>query len=235
MNPLPALDQSPLVEMGVVTHIGTFNPVDKNHRGDSYEGTGLSFSEHPDEWEQIAKLGGSPWWEIDLAGRRLIDGHAFLETHADPLAQWGVDEGLLVQSKAYEVRWFDDEMDCELCFWFETEDEAIEEADSAGLYDPDNGVLGYTVIDPCWSGTAALSQAMGHQSKAKGHDAKILQDVLTVWAERHGADGLWWDDDLDIDRYSAPRGVVFAGVVPQLQPVKVRDVSARPSRRSGPR
>ena len=232
---LPSVSDSPLASLGVVTHIGTLDVSDKNHRGDSYEGTGLSFSEHPEEWDHIAKLGGSPWWEVDLAGRRLIDGHEFLEAHADALAQWGVEQGLLVQSKAYEVRWFDDEMDCELCFWLETEDAAIEEADSAGLYDPDNGVLGYTVIDPCWSGTAALSQAMGHQSKAKGQDANILQDVLTVWAERQGADGLWWADELNTDRYSAPRGVVFASIVPQLDFIKVREVEVRPGRRSGPR
>ena len=36
----------------------------------------------------------------------------------------------------------------------------------------------------------------------------VLEFVLPIFAEQQGLDGVWWQDKLDVNRYSAPRGVI---------------------------
>lgn len=224
---LPDVSQCPLAALATVTHIGTLNPQDKGVRGDSYEGTGLSFSLHPEEWEQIARLGGSPWWETDLSSRRLLDGHALVEQWQDALAAWGEAHGWLAKTVMYRVEWFDDEMEETMSMLVASQEEATAELEEL---EEQGGAL--TVVDPCWVATAKLDEAMGRQpSKQPQGDAQILQDVATVWAQEQGLDGVWWDDVLDVDRYSAPRGVVFQNVVSTLSFEKVYTPSARPGLR----
>lgn len=49
----------PILDLDSVVHIGSFGPSDKDSRGSSYEGHGLSVSRDPDEWEALSKFGGS--------------------------------------------------------------------------------------------------------------------------------------------------------------------------------
>ena len=125
------------------------------------------------------------------------------------------------------MEWFDDEMEETMSMLVASQEEAnaeLEELEEQG------GAL--TVVDPCWVATAKLDEAMGRQpSKQPQGDAQVLQDVATVWAQEQGLDGVWWDDVLDVDRYSAPRGVVFQNVVPTLSFEKVYTPSARPGLR----
>lgn len=224
---LPSLSECPLTPIERVTHIGTLNPSDKGNRGDSYEGTGLSFSVHPEEWEQIARLGGAPWWETDLSDRRLLDGHALVEQWKQALEAWGQANGWLTKTVMYRVEWFDDEMDSTVSMLVPTREEA--EAELEELEEQGGELI---VIDPCWVATAQLDVAMGRKpSRQPQGDAQVLQDVATVWAKEQGLDGVWWDDELDVDRYSAPRGVVFEHLVPSLSFEKVRTPSVRPGLR----
>lgn len=43
---------------GKLVHVGSLRAADKGCRGDSYEGHGLSVSECPAAWVEIASLGG---------------------------------------------------------------------------------------------------------------------------------------------------------------------------------
>lgn len=221
---LPTAATAPLVSMDTVTHIGTLNAGDKGIRGDSYEGTGLSFSIHPEEWEQIARLGGQPWWETDLSGEPLLDGHAFLDQHAEALAAWGEAEGWLARGQMFEARWFDDELEQEVALRVPTREEALAEVEDR-VDDPETAV---TLVDPCWLATPKLDVAMGRTPREQPEgDAQVLQDVATVWARAQGLTGVWWEDELDEWAYSAPRGVVFEDHVPRLAFAKVRDVQVR--------
>lgn len=121
-----------------VIHIGSLDAAQKGVRGDSYEGTGFSFSTDPEAWEAIAKLGGQPWWERDLTGHAFLDGHAFLTIHAAELTDWGVSEGFVTPASAWSVAWFDDELDSRVQMLFSNKEAATEELEFRG--DPDDTI-----------------------------------------------------------------------------------------------
>lgn len=213
---------APLACLGQVTHVGTLNPSDKGVRGESYEGRGLSFSVHPEDWEAIARLGGGSWWETDLTGRQILEGYQALEMARAGLADWGVREGLLTPCVSIVVSWEDDEWGQRVEMEFPTRQEALEEVEGLeeGEYDLEER--------PGWAPTRALLEAMGHRMERAGRPSPdALECTLTIWAERNGLDGVWWDDAYDPDRLSAPRGVVFKDKVPGLSFTQVKGPSFR--------
>lgn len=186
-----------------VIHIGSLDASQKGVRGDSYEGTGLSFSNDPEAWETIAKLGGQQWWERDMTGHDFLDGHAFLSAYSNELCEWGSNEGLISQGTAWRVEWFDDELDSRVSMLLSNEAAAIEELEFRG--DEDDTIEEISTHFP----TQTLRDAMGHKTRAGDADPSVLDDLATVWAERHGFAGMWWNDDLAPEKFSAPRGVIF--------------------------
>lgn len=225
---MPSVNECPLARLSEVTHIGTLNPADKGVRGDSYEGTGLSFSLHPEEWETIARLGGAPWWTTDVSSCRLLDGHELIENWGPALAAWGEANGWLDRTVMYRIEWFDDEVDGNVSMLCASREEALAELEFCGDGGLDEDAI--TVVDPCWVATSKLDVAMGRAPRQKSQgDANILQDVATVWAKEQGLDGVWWEDELNVQSLSAPRGVVFEHVVPSLAFEKLRSPQIRPS------
>ena len=200
METLPTFGSAPYVQLDRVVHIGTLDVSQKGNRGDSYEGSGLSFSTDPEAWEAIAQLGGQAWWECSLASHRLLDGHALVKQHGDALAQWGIKEGLVTSGTAWVVSWFDDEMDDTMSMWCGSLAQAQEER-----REEEDPIEERTTYLP----TQALRDAMRHKARAGEADPSVLDDLATVWAQRQGLHGVWWKDQLDPDRYSAPRGVLF--------------------------
>lgn len=190
-----------LVMLSKVVHIGSLDAKDKGLRGPSHEGSGLSFSVHPEAWEMIAKLGGQPWWEADLGHLKILDGHAFIEHHRAQLQQWGVEEGLVERGEGFRVSWEDDEMGF-VSMLVDTEQEAQNEC-----YERDDmSVEGIPVLRP----TIRLLEAMQHSiQRANKACLQVEQDLATVWAQRQGLHGVWWEDRLDPIQLSAPRGVIF--------------------------
>ena len=196
------IDHVDLVMLTHVVHIGSLRPDDKGVRGDSQEGSGLSFSVHPDAWERIAKLGGQPWWEADLSHLRILDGHSFVERHRNELEEWGEAQGWVIRGEGYRVSWEDEDLGfCSMVV--DTEQEAQNEA-----YERDDMSLeGISVLRP----TMKLLEAMRHSPELAGKaSSSAIQDLATIWAEQQGLHGVWWEDRLDPINYSAPRGVVFA-------------------------
>lgn len=85
---------------------------------------------------------------------------------------------------------------------------------------------------PGWAPTKTLLEAMGHNvERADRPSPNALECALTIWAEKNGLDGVWWEDAYDPDRLSAPRGVIFKEKVPTFSFTKVES----PSVRLGPR
>lgn len=213
---------APLVHLKKVTHIGTLNPSDKGMRGESYEGQGVSFSLHPDAWVAIARLGGTPWWEVDLTSCQILDGHQALDHARDGLAQWGVEQGLITPCAEFAVSWEDEEWGERVEMVFPSRQEALEEVQ-------DRGEEFNLQERSGWAPTALLLESMGHAPDRAGQPCSdALACTLTVWAQRHGLDGVWWEDTFAPEQLSAPRGVIFKEKVGDLDFVKVHE----PSRRS---
>jgi len=217
-----------------VFHVGASVAAQKQaHRGgkpgSSYEGEGLSVSEHPRAWTKIAQLGGSPTWALaraDGKSGRFVDMHAL---RASPLVRrridaFLVDAGWIVPKTAYTVTWFDDELDREVTMRFETRAEA--EAEFEDFEDDPEERPIRPALD--WGPTARLvarwaTHFSGTLHPGMAWDYAFLCALDEV-ASPLDVDGAWWDDDLDPRAYSAPRGVIL--------PSRVAAWTWRPAKRA---
>jgi hypothetical protein len=170
----------------------------------SYEGSGLSVSLHPDEWRKIARgqVGGDTW-ELTKEDPKFLMATAANKKKA---VNWAAANGWIAPQKRYRVSWFDDEMDDTMSTEFDSLEEAQEEADAYGV-EPEE--VDSFVLDN--KGKAYWKSAFS--SKPSNSLAK---DFAIIWfAEANGYDGVWWNDKLDPDRLSAPRGVIFQSKLPE--------------------
>lgn len=218
---LPVVTASfPRASLATVTHVGSLRPSDKGRQGDSYEGDGLSFSKHPQAWVEIAHLGGQPWWEADMSHLRVLDGHASLK---DPqlravVEDWAQAQGWATRVTAHKVTWLDTEINRRMSVWCATAEEARREAESCE---------GRARIVKAWAPTQALLDRLGHKHTPPDvANPHTDQAFLTVWAQEHGWDGMWWADRLRPKALSAPRGVIF--------PTSLNRVTWTPSPQSPP-
>src|SRR3546814_4668353 len=101
-------DDVPLVSFDALWHSGTMDAADKGCRGESHEGQGLSVSTDPDAWEEIAKLGGGPLWELSRDGNRFLDAPGLSECHRRQMSDRAESEGLAVRADPWRWSRFDD-------------------------------------------------------------------------------------------------------------------------------
>ncbi len=193
-----------LVALSRVYHVGSLDPADKGCQGESYEGDGLSISVHPDAWIAIARLGGLPTWAADIGPMRVVDGHGLVAT--DGLMKWAAAEGWVVSIPgACRLAYYDAELECMTSSLFRSRSEAEREAEA--LVDVDSVELDEVVA---WGSTLKLAERMLRKGGCGDQpEVGIEQDVATAWAQEHGYEGIWWNDQLDQTRLSAPRGVLF--------------------------
>lgn len=207
----------PTVELAEVFHVGTLNPADKGSRSPSWEGSGLSVSQHPDAWVEIARLGGLPTWNLTRAGDAgvFVDWHEIPDALAAEAREWAEAEGLVFAVDGFRVTWWDDEWGEDVC--------SIVPASQVGEYRDENDELGedrYRIEpEPLWVGTHALTERLGFA--ATPGDALDQATIVFFDEQFPDFDGIWWADDLAPERLSAPRGVIFARAVELWQPAQV--------------
>jgi hypothetical protein len=192
-----------------VWHIGTLDPRDKHCRGLSYEGTGLSVSVHPDEWEMIAKLGGLPWFELTRREGRFLDFHELSGEARLYIMRWGLANGWATVAQQYQVSAIDEELGERRSSLFASESEAREEYREL-LEDP-----------ACEARFAEVNVIVGLPSMERrlgaslSHGGDALEYLITFWIEDNTPfDGVWWEDALQPEYLSAPRGVIFTKTLP---------------------
>jgi hypothetical protein len=189
----------PIVYFDDAYHIGTLDdrPDAKRH---SFEGACLSTSHEPGAWSRIARIGG-PLWRLHKPGARFLDIHAIGRTRRRALLRYAVEIGLLQRVLLWRVAYFDDEMDDTLVSTYRTYAQAAAEAPESTRPVPQRS----------YETTALLTTRFGHRPQ-RGFLAEDW--ALLAIAEIHGLDGAWWNDDLDVSRYSAPRVGIFSRVLP---------------------
>ncbi len=192
-----------------VWHTGTLDPADK--RPGSHEGAGLSVSIHPDAWERIARH--------RIRGTRHVltcrDG-AFLAVqrlqarHRTAIAEWAVAQGYAVVAEIFETTVPDEASDGTLVTGFLSRDEACEAGSGAAV----RAVAGLVA-------TPHLSRRHGREDGI----VTVAHDLAPLYAEDMlDLDGAWWNDVLDVESLSAPRGVIA--------PSKLGRWTIRPTRAS---
>lgn len=186
-----------VVRINEVYHIGTMDF--ENKRSDSLEGAGLSVSKHPEAWKQIAKLGGFQTFTLEKKDGTFLDAHALKEHERENIIQWGKDKGYISMAPIYTVTYYDDEMRSDVQSMYFDEKEALLEAE---------GIEG---AEPVKAEGLKASPSL----HLKTHSVReitsflVFDKLLPVYVEEGlNIDGVWWEDDLDPSRYSAPRGVI---------------------------
>lgn len=197
------------VNIEVLTHIGDLDNPSQSCR--SLEGLLLSTSEFPHEWEEIAKLGGLPWWEISAPqGINLLEMLSPKESWKK-LEDWAESKGLLYP-KTLWVTPFDTDEDGEtriiLC---KSKKEAEDNHDpEAGEIEEKIHLLPSQALWDFWS-----QRQQGKKEEACAWRAKdaLCAALLELAAQNRWSefpDGLHWNENLDPTALSAPR----AGLCP---------------------
>jgi hypothetical protein len=189
-------------------HVGTLNRADKQ-RG-SYEGAGLSVSLHPEDWMQIARLGSRSIWKCVRVGNRFIDFYRLSKPHKAVIADWAVEQGLAQQESHWRVSFYDEEAEETRYFDFTDPDEAQAEFDDLKHAQEDE-TAAIKEMPGSLTGTPLLYQRM-MQDRPDAADAveyatiAYAEDVMKI-------DGVWFNERLDPENLSAPRGVIVPSMV----------------------
>lgn len=212
----------PVINKDTVYHIGTLNPEHRGHfYSESQEGHCLSVSTCPLAWRKIAKLGGNPLHEMNSEAGSFVDLYAIDGELKDAVVKWGIDEGL-VEHKSLWQAWI---CDCENDSWgtmtFETQEAALDQLECDEIEEtegPDGGV-GVVEADVL-VGTDKLAAITLQGSLSTKESFDLL---AAVWAERNigEAMGVWWDEELDVYAYSAPKGGIFPGKVNEWSAMEI--------------
>jgi hypothetical protein len=226
----------PRFPLRVVTHIGSLDPSRKGEAGSSYEGMGLSFSQHPEAWAEIAELGGI-WWDADLTGLKIVDALACLGSPSimKVVRAWAEQQGLVSPVQVFKASWLDTETDQRVEVWCATRKAALAE-----IAEQEDGKVRSAQE---WAPTDRLCARMGFKRPAVLKPTpNTASEMMMAWAEDHGWDGAWWNERLNPSAYSAPRGVVFPSSIPKVvwAPHKDREqeientIRSKSTRRRGP-
>lgn len=191
-------------------HVGDMDIKDK--QPGSLEGDGLSVSQHPEAWMEIARIGG-PTWVLTKAGNRFLDFHRLNAKQRKEVIQWGVKNGYAEEGTVYRVHWYDEEMEEERYFEYTSREEAQSEVD-AGTGSEIEEVPGNPI------GTQKLESRM--KARVTNSPSLTLDYLVVAYAEDVlNLDGVWWADRLDPEHLSAPRGVIFNAMLPTWKKDKV--------------
>lgn len=179
----------PTVSFKELFHVGPMNAADK--RDDSYEGSGLSVSLHPDEWRSIASgLVAGDTWRCLKPGNRFVASYKVPRKVVKALGAWGVEQGLATPTTLWRMKYYDD--DDQEFRYFDMESKAEAEAE-AEMYDR-------TTVKKVLGGGLVATPALSKRTRVRRIDpTMVLNLLLTVYAEESGYDGVWWADRLDPD------------------------------------
>ena len=205
----------PVKVVDSVIHVGHMDVSNKSES--SHEGKCLSVSECPDAWVRIAKLGGLPWNRLTKKDAKFLDYHKLIDDKESrqALYQWATKRSFIEVKPVFVTKWHDDEFGCDFQQYHSTREKAEEEL----------GEIEGTIreIKRFATPTDTAVKEAGFEKNCR---FVHVHDILTILlAEEQGLDGVWWDDDEDPDRLSAPRGGILPKMVPtwKVKKVKVRN------------
>jgi hypothetical protein len=186
----------PIRKINKLFHVGNMNINDKSNF--SLEGSGLSVSVNPKEWRKIAQLGDKDLYILTNPNGVFVDGNKLNKQQKNNVIGWGVENGYIIQEETYRVYYYDDELEQKVYMEFSTYKEAERQAADV------NDIKIYKAgIKP--------TEKLKIETKQNKIDISQAFDLLlTLYVENEtNYDGIWWNDKLDVSKYSAPRGVIF--------------------------
>lgn len=196
----------PTRSLSTVYHVGDLSG-EREQPYVSYEGDGVSVSQHPDVWRSlIQKTGDSSLPETATTYELISDGATFFEAvpggpPRESIIEWAVANGFVHYEPGFEVRW--QGTDSYHMMQFFDRPRAEREAAVA-----DRELSEIMLLALSERGRQYWEHAF--EQLPSEADPLVICDLTPMWyAEARGFDGVWWDEDLAPTRYSAPRGVIF--------------------------
>ena len=207
----------PLVSKGKVFHVGSMEISQKGaFFGSSLEGNGLSVSQCPDEWRQIARLGNSPQWTLSNKEGKFIDALEMSTIQWNIVMAWSAHKGLVVEAEIWKLTTSgsDEDGDFERYSLYDPQNPIDVKNVESEMEDKDNCVVLGKLQG--FKATQNLNERVNFDV-----DLCLVKDMaLTVYVEdvlfpKLGVQGVWWDETMNPDSFSAPRGVIHLSALPQ--------------------
>ena len=179
-------------------HLGSLKASQARH---SLEGEGVSISHSPSDWASITPLSGTGFL-LTKEGAEFCDYHSFKmdKKWMGVAKKWAISEGWASAGWLYEVSYYDDEYEQDRASIVENAQEAKEEAEACG-----GQLRRFWGLKP----TRKLEEHL----KTEGAGILGVTDdyvaALYIETNHPEIEGMWWEDDYDPSRLSAPRGVIF--------------------------
>ena len=201
------MDRSnPTRSLHTVYHVGDLSG-ERKRPYLSYEGAGVSVSQHPDIWRNLIRTTGDGEFDAAATTYELTtDGATFYDAipggpPRESVIEWAFANDFVQEQDGFEVRWRQNASHIEMPFL--DRDRAEREAAVEGRTLHETSLL---ILDEY--GRRYWEHAF--QQPLTEANPLVIRDLTPVWyAEAHGFDGVWWDEQLAPATYSAPRGVVF--------------------------
>lgn len=206
----------PTLRFPVVYHVGDLANQSEQVRS-SQEGAMLSVSLHPEEWMEIARIGGDIHaLRKEQAAIELLDFHELSKADRKTLLAAAEERGLITPHKMWKAPQWDEESE----EWrFSLCDTKREAEDESSEYVDEDGFPGVTPSRE-WKASPELAAYWNARqaSPRSTIDPMMCRDaaIACVVEQSTSLDGIWWQDDLAPESLSAPRGGLFQRVVPQL-------------------
>ena len=193
-------------------HVGNMT---KKVKKSSFEGSGLSISQHPKEWSRIARLSGD-LYTVHKENPLLLDFHKLSKRDKTNIFEWGVERGYLVKGFKWVFTYIDedDEMYREFLSYEDwLMDRGYDEEDAEDQEDLNEDKESLEKVK-AFLGTTKLFEA---ECWDREHSPSMAETfcILRYADEMLGVDGVFWNDILDVYRYSAPRAVIFQSKLPE--------------------
>jgi hypothetical protein len=119
--------------------------------------------------------------------------------------------------RGFEVSWYDEEADEVMVVSFHDEQRAIAEYED--VEELEDAALREATV---WRPSAWLRKSWKDEFGGELPEQLVEDFAIVEAAERTtDLDGAWWDDDLDVHRLTAPRGVIFQSALDQWEARKV--------------
>lgn len=181
----------PIVSFNELFHVGTLDKKDKQNN--SLEGNGLSVSICPNEWREITDLLGD-LYSCKKINNKFLDFHMMNDEQKEIILQFGIKGKYIEACKIYRVN-VNGENSYDGYFTFLSYEQAIPEVDDEKEI---------TIVD----GYKA-NDIMIERTCADCNQGLVLDLLPTIYAEDVlKIDGVYWNDNLNVNDYSAPRGVI---------------------------
>jgi hypothetical protein len=193
-----ALEGTKRKSFELLVHVGFLN--NSSQINGDMEGPFLSTSEYPDEWTQIAKLGGCPRWTIE--GK--IPTVDFHKSHLKNATNWALNRNLVKKETWWKAPHWDEDGETRF-FLCQSKKEAQAQTETPRKVTPCEVLVAENRLKDFWN--------QRKKTKPNGqnpwHTKSMILTLIIELAAQKGWNkfpmGIFWNELLDPPNLSAPR------------------------------